>query len=447
MTNFGPLDSQVRTFVDGLAARNDEALWQLEEAVVETLRSVSSRFGETLPSRRPRPDTRPVAEASGRLLAWYEAGYHARLAAIPRDDGSVRVDVPWEATTVRLPHLVSLVQSIAQALVVRDHLTTNGFLESIAGWPEVIGGYRAGRLDGLTGLPRWQVGPESSSSDLHHPPDVVVRWLDPPPSDLVLVWIDTRGLKRVNDRLGLQAGDAWLRCVAERLSVVADPGVAFRIGGDEFLIAISLPDGAAIHAFAERLRAVAEQPIDGEPVGLWLGAARAGPGDDLAAIAAAADRARGEAEANGWTKGIVIAPADSPQDVGSSANSVEDTVERATEVLTEWARQAGFALSGGLGPIRLVPESVHGGSPGYGTRTGTWAEIEDFVAMWTRRGGSWVNIGWDFDERGRPILTYASQWRMGDPEEPRQDGRAPDINLHGPPTIRRPTSRPSTAHE
>ncbi len=68
-----------------------------------------------------------------------------------------------------------------------------------------------------------------------------------------LLVADLRGLKRVNDRLGHQAGDALLRTTASAIrSTVRTTDLAFRIGGDEF--AVILPDthsgGAALVAQA-----------------------------------------------------------------------------------------------------------------------------------------------------------------------------------------------------
>lgn len=68
-----------------------------------------------------------------------------------------------------------------------------------------------------------------------------------------LLLADVRGLKRTNDRLGHQAGDAVLRAVADAVrKTVRATDLGFRIGGDEF--AVLLPDtdsgGAALVAQA-----------------------------------------------------------------------------------------------------------------------------------------------------------------------------------------------------
>ncbi|MCS7236600.1 MAG: GGDEF domain-containing protein [Armatimonadota bacterium] len=72
-------------------------------------------------------------------------------------------------------------------------------------------------------------------------------------SPVSLLLVDLRGLKRVNDRLGHQAGDALLRATAHAIrSTIRATDLAFRIGGDEF--AVILPDtdsgGAALVAQA-----------------------------------------------------------------------------------------------------------------------------------------------------------------------------------------------------
>lgn len=52
-----------------------------------------------------------------------------------------------------------------------------------------------------------------------------------------LLYLDVDNLKRINDELGHQAGDALLVCIAERLrSSIRAHDHAFRIGGDEFAI-------------------------------------------------------------------------------------------------------------------------------------------------------------------------------------------------------------------
>lgn len=85
-----------------------------------------------------------------------------------------------------------------------------------------------------------------------------------------LLLADVRGLKRANDRLGHQVGDALLQAVAQAIRrTVRATDLAFRVGGDEF--AVLLPDtgsgGAALVA-----QAVAEEvertrvPVSGSEV-------------------------------------------------------------------------------------------------------------------------------------------------------------------------------------
>lgn len=69
-----------------------------------------------------------------------------------------------------------------------------------------------------------------------------------------VLFIDLDGFKRVNDRLGHQAGDRMLRDVAERLlsGVRADDLVA-RYGGDEFVIAATVVEPSDAFDMAERI--------------------------------------------------------------------------------------------------------------------------------------------------------------------------------------------------
>lgn len=84
------------------------------------------------------------------------------------------------------------------------------------------------------------------------------------PTDLVALLIDVDGLKQVNDRLGHEAGDALLRCVATTLRDNVRPGdIIIRWGGDEFLLLVphlTAEDGLR---YGERMcRAIAAGVVD-----------------------------------------------------------------------------------------------------------------------------------------------------------------------------------------
>ncbi|WP_019053227.1 sensor domain-containing protein [Sphingobium xenophagum] len=70
-----------------------------------------------------------------------------------------------------------------------------------------------------------------------------------------LLLLDIDDLKRTNDSLGHDAGDALLCAFAGRLAAIAPPDALLgRLGGDEFgLIAPSLTDGAALEAWSAKL--------------------------------------------------------------------------------------------------------------------------------------------------------------------------------------------------
>ena len=82
----------------------------------------------------------------------------------------------------------------------------------------------------------------------------------------LVVSIDIDGLKLVNDQYGHQVGDEVITHVAGVLtSVVPKPGVAARVGGDEFVVL--LPGATLAHAepILERIRTAARQPLHLRP--------------------------------------------------------------------------------------------------------------------------------------------------------------------------------------
>src|SRR5205814_10454043 len=71
---------------------------------------------------------------------------------------------------------------------------------------------------------------------------------------LTVVVIDVDGLKRINDAHGHLTGSAVLRSLGEALRAeIRETDVAFRYGGDEFVVLLPHTDQRDGLAFAERL--------------------------------------------------------------------------------------------------------------------------------------------------------------------------------------------------
>src|SRR5712691_576711 len=111
---------------------------------------------------------------------------------------------------------------------------------------------------------------------------------------LSLMMIDLDNLKRINDRLGHDAGDGALRLVAQQLQrVVRASDVCARVGGDEFAVAMPETDLDRARDVAMRLRNAVEQGALGmrapEHVEVSVGIAAWAPGQDWQAVYKAAD--------------------------------------------------------------------------------------------------------------------------------------------------------------
>jgi diguanylate cyclase (GGDEF)-like protein len=99
----------------------------------------------------------------------------------------------------------------------------------------------AARSDSLTGL--------RNHRSFHHDLSLAIQRRATTGTAFTLLAIDLDGLKQINDANGHQAGDAYIRCVAEALlETTGSQGTVYRTGGDEF--AVLLPGSRNWHGLA-----------------------------------------------------------------------------------------------------------------------------------------------------------------------------------------------------
>jgi diguanylate cyclase (GGDEF)-like protein len=119
-----------------------------------------------------------------------------------------------------------------------------------------------------------------------------------------LLCLDLDRFKEINDVFGHAAGDALLRDVARRLTIVCREAYLARVGGDEFMIVVPYAQASCISALAQRLIEAAAQEVVFEghrlKVGLSIGSATF-PTDaaDATTLVANADAALYRAKADG----------------------------------------------------------------------------------------------------------------------------------------------------
>jgi len=134
-----------------------------------------------------------------------------------------------------------------------------------------------------------------------------------------ILYLDLDGFKPVNDAHGHAVGDRVLKVVAERLRRNVRPrGVAARVGGDEFVVALPVgrDDRHAGAAAAEKIAAVIAEGIElrGAVLHLTVSIGVAGypaDGDDLEAVLRAAD-AQMYVVKNGGKSGVALTPGCQP---------------------------------------------------------------------------------------------------------------------------------------
>jgi diguanylate cyclase (GGDEF)-like protein/PAS domain S-box-containing protein len=111
-----------------------------------------------------------------------------------------------------------------------------------------------------------------------------------------VVFCDLNGFKAVNDEHGHTAGDAVLVQIARRLKrTVRGEDFVARLGGDEFVIVVPPDPSSDFEALARRLLQATDQPmiLPGPivaNVGISIGMAVLGRGDDPVAVLNEADR-------------------------------------------------------------------------------------------------------------------------------------------------------------
>jgi diguanylate cyclase (GGDEF)-like protein len=127
-----------------------------------------------------------------------------------------------------------------------------------------------------------------------------------------LVLGDLDHFKAVNDGAGHQVGDAVLRDVAARWRMALRAyEMAYRLGGEEFLVLLPGATEAEAEEVAERLRAaVGAAPVCGQPVTMSFGVAASADGEafDFDALYARADTALYAAKRSGRNRVCLAEP-------------------------------------------------------------------------------------------------------------------------------------------
>uniref|UniRef100_A0A6J5ZYQ5 Unannotated protein n=1 Tax=freshwater metagenome TaxID=449393 RepID=A0A6J5ZYQ5_9ZZZZ len=115
---------------------------------------------------------------------------------------------------------------------------------------------RRALADGLTGLPNRAAFEQAINRNLGSS--------DRRLGSIGVILLDLDRLKQVNDTIGHQAGDAFLRAVADEASATLREGdMMARFGGDEFAVLLQDCDAEALAAGGERIRsAIAAIELD-----------------------------------------------------------------------------------------------------------------------------------------------------------------------------------------
>jgi diguanylate cyclase (GGDEF)-like protein len=139
---------------------------------------------------------------------------------------------------------------------------------------------------------------------------------------IAIVVADVDGFKQINDTHGHATGDAVLRDVAYRFRKrLRAFDLAYRLGGEEFVILLPGADAAQATGVAEGLRAaIADEPLTGLEVTMSFGVSASEPGTfDYDSTFRAADQAMYEAKAMGRNQ---VFMAESPAGYGRDLAAV-----------------------------------------------------------------------------------------------------------------------------